>query len=140
MADGHNTEVHAGGCLCGRIRFTVTGTPDYPHTCSCPHCQKLGGGPMMAWVSFPSAGLSWTGDGGAPTWFDTYPGETARAFCPCCGSSIAARDYGDTTIGITISALDHPSDPRLIPVNQSCRDTAVSWLPQVPDTQHSSTT
>ncbi|WP_326586065.1 hypothetical protein [Streptomyces sp. NBC_01294] len=23
-----------GGCLCGAIRFTVTGPPDYPHTCA----------------------------------------------------------------------------------------------------------
>ncbi|PKT67903.1 GFA family protein, partial [Streptomyces populi] len=36
----------SGGCLCGRIRFTVKGKAVYPHTCSCSHCKKLGGGPM----------------------------------------------------------------------------------------------
>lgn len=129
-------EVREGGCLCGRIRFEVAGAPDYPHTCSCPHCRKLGGGPMMSWVGFPAAGLRWTGEGGEPAWYDTFKDETARGFCPTCGSSVAARDYGDDTIGITISALDEQDDPRLVPVNQSFRDTAVTWLPQVPDTQH----
>ncbi|MFG1648451.1 GFA family protein [Micromonospora sp. NPDC049275] len=131
------TEESTGGCLCKKIRFVVVGKPDYPHVCSCPHCQKRAGGPMQSWVGFPLAGLRWTGEGGEPTWFDTFKGETKRGFCPTCGSHVAAFDYGDTTIGITISALDNQDDPRLVPVNQSFRDDAVDWLPQVPDTQPS---
>ncbi len=131
--------VVAGGCLCGNIRFTVTDEPDYPHVCSCPHCQKRAGGPLQSWVGYPLAGLTWTGEGGEPTWYDTFKGETKRGFCPICGSHIAAFDYGDTTIGINLSALDEQDDPRLTPVNQSFRDTAVPWLDQIPDTQHSST-
>ena len=92
---------------------------------------------MQSWVSFPLAGLRWIGEGGEPTWYDTFEGETKRGFCPTCGSHVAAFDYGDTTIGINITALDDQADPRLVPVNQSFRGDAVSWLPQVPDTQHS---
>ncbi|WP_455772229.1 GFA family protein [Streptomyces lydicus] len=33
------------GCLCRRIRFTITGEADYPHTCSCTHCQRAVGRP-----------------------------------------------------------------------------------------------
>ncbi|MBB5915682.1 hypothetical protein BJY24_004594 [Nocardia transvalensis] len=33
-----------GGCLCGNIRFSATGDPDFPHLCSCEHCQKRGVG------------------------------------------------------------------------------------------------
>jgi hypothetical protein len=129
-------EVHTGGCLCGKIRFAVTGEPDYPHVCSCTHCQKRAGGPLQSWVSFPLDGLAWMGEGGEPTWYDTFKDETTRGFCPTCGSHVAALDYGDDTIGINLSALDHQDDPRLVPVNQSFRSDAVSWLPQVPDTQH----
>ncbi|QOC93499.1 hypothetical protein [Micromonospora craniellae] len=50
---------------------------------------------------------------------------------------MAAFDYGDTLIGINLTALDDQDDPLLVPVNQSFRDDAVTWLPQVPDTQHS---
>jgi len=132
-----DTESRTGGCLCGKIRVTVTGEPDYPHVCRCTHCQKRAGGPMQSWVGFPLAGLRWTGDGGEPTWYDTFEGETKRGFCPTCGSHVAAFDHGDTMIGINLSALDDQDDPRLVPVNQSFRGDAVSWLPQVPDTQHS---
>jgi hypothetical protein len=134
-----DAQVRTGGCLCGKIRFVVAGDADYPHVCSCPHCQKRAGGPMQSWVGFPLEGLRWTGDGGEPTWYDTFPDETKRGFCPTCGSHVAALDYGDTTIGINVSALDHQDDPALVPVNQSFRGDAVSWLPQVTDTQHSTT-
>lgn len=132
-----NTEILTGGCLCGKIRFTVNGEPDYPHVCSCIHCQKRAGGPIQSWVSFPLEGLRWTGEGGEPTWYDTFKDETKRGFCPTCGSHVAAFDYGDTNIGINLSALDKQDDARLVPVNQSFRGDAVSWLPQVPNTQHS---
>ena len=132
-----DTESRTGGCLCGKVRFVVSGEPDYPHVCSCAHCQKRAGGPLQSWVSFPVEGLRWTGEGGEPTWYDTFEGETKRGFCPTCGSHVAAFDYGDTMIGINLSALDDQNDPRLVPVNQSFRGDAVAWLPQVPNTQHS---
>jgi hypothetical protein len=119
-----------GGCLCGNIRFSLNGEPDYLHTCSCPHCQKLGGGPMMSWVSFPLQGLAWTGHG-EPSWHYTFPGETRRGFCPVCGSQLCALDDGGDSIAITLSALDEATG--LDPVNQSFRGDAVGWLPAVPD-------
>jgi hypothetical protein len=131
-----DAEARTGRCLCGKIRFFVIGEPDYPHVCSCTHCQQRAGGPMQSWVSFPLAGLRWTGKGGEPTWYDTFKNETKRGFCPTCGSHLAAFDYGDTAIGINLSALDDSDDRRLVPVNQSFRSDAVTWLPQVPDTQH----
>ncbi|MGW2007619.1 GFA family protein [Streptomyces nigrescens] len=33
--------LRSGSCLCRRIRFTVTGSPDYRYTCSCTHRQRL---------------------------------------------------------------------------------------------------
>jgi hypothetical protein len=127
----------AGGCLCGRIRFSVRGKAVYPHTCSCPHCQKLGGAPLMWWAGFAPDRVTWTGEGGEPTWFETFEGEAKRGFCPHCGSRIAAIDNGIPEIGINVTALDDTSSPDLVPVNQSFRGNAVHWLPQVADTQNS---
>ncbi|WP_433348235.1 GFA family protein [Microtetraspora malaysiensis] len=126
----------SGGCLCGRIRFTVRGKAAYPHTCSCPHCQKLGGGPMMWWAGFAPKDVTWTGES-EPTWFETFEGEAKRGFCPHCGSRLAAIDSDVPDLGIVVTALDDTSGLDLVPVNQSFRDNAVHWLPQVPDTQNS---
>ncbi|MFK0264736.1 GFA family protein [Streptomyces angustmyceticus] len=74
--------LRSGGCLCRRIRFTVTGSPDSPQTCSCTHCQRLSGGPMMSWVSFPLDGLVWTGDGGEPAWYYPWPDSASHLTPP----------------------------------------------------------
>ncbi|WP_260639876.1 GFA family protein [Streptomyces angustmyceticus] len=103
-------------------------------TCNCTHCQRLSGGPMMSWLSFPLSGLTWTGDGGEPAWHHTWP-DSRRGFCPDCGSQLCALDDEARSIAITLPALDDASG--LAPVDQSFRDDAVAWLPQVPDTRRS---
>ncbi|MFD5920688.1 GFA family protein [Kitasatospora sp. NPDC058201] len=131
-ATGSGIEFRSGGCLCGRIRFTVTGPVDDPHVCNCRDCAKRSGAPFQWWVGFPTVGLEWTGEGGEPTWYDTYPGETSRGFCGTCGSHIAARDYGDDTmIGILATALDdYGTDPELAPTNLNRVAEAADWLAQ----------
>jgi hypothetical protein len=124
------SDVRSGGCLCGKVRFTVTGPVDDPHVCACEHCAKRSGSPFQWWVGFRTPGLAWTG-AAEPTWFDTHPGKTARGFCPACGSHIAARDHGDDTItGILVTALDHPADPVLVPTNLNRLPEAAPWLAQ----------
>ncbi|MFD7560230.1 hypothetical protein ACFV9E_37745 [Streptomyces sp. NPDC059835] len=51
-----------------------------------------------------------------------------------CGSQLCALDDGAAGIAVTLSALGNPPD--LVPVGQSFRETAVTWLPQVPDSRH----
>ncbi|MFI1765353.1 GFA family protein [Streptomyces sp. NPDC020800] len=126
------SEVRSGGCLCGKVRFTVIGPVDDPHICACKDCAKRSGAPFQWWLGFPISGLEWTG--AEPTWFDTHPGKTARGFCPGCGSHIAALDYdyeGDSVIGILATALDrHDTDPALIPTNLNRLPEAAPWLAQ----------
>ncbi|MEU6310650.1 GFA family protein [Streptomyces sp. NPDC047014] len=129
-APSPTTTPRSGGCLCGLVTFTVAGEPDFPHACSCLHCQRLSGGPVMSWVSFPLAGLIWSG-GGEPSWYYTWP-DSRRGFCPACGSQVCALDDGADSIAVTLSALGN--SPDLVPVTQSFRETAVPWLRQVPDT------
>lgn len=127
---------HTGGCLCGRIRFTAAGPAAYPHTCHCDHCVKLSGSPVMWWVGFER--VTWTGEGGEPTWFETFPGKAKRGFCDACGTRVAAVDCDIPEIGINVPALEDTSGADLTPVNASFRENAVHWMPSVPVTQHSS--
>ena len=125
-------QVRTGACLCKKIAFTVAGGPDDPHVCACPHCSTRGGTPFQWWVGFLTANLTWTGTGQL-TWYDTYPGKTARGFCGSCGTHIAARDYdNDTLIGILATALDDRSDPALTPTNLNRIPEAAPWLAAAP--------
>jgi hypothetical protein len=122
-------KARTGGCLCGDIRYEVTGAEDFPHTCSCEHCQKLSGGPMMSWVSFPVAGFTWIGPGGEASWHYTWP-DSKRGFCPRCGSQVCAIDDGSDSICMTMSSLDDPRE--FTPVKQSFAENSVHWLPVAP--------
>ncbi len=85
----------------------------------------------MAWVDFPLATFEWTGEGGEPTWYHTWP-TTKRGFCPTCGTFVSAFDEGGDSMGVTMMALDDPS--ALVPVHQGRKDNAVPWLPVIETT------
>lgn len=89
------TKIRSGGCLCGSIRFEVTGEPGNPHTCSCDICQRHSGAPSLAWVEFERDVVTWTGEGGAPSTFRSSD-YSSRAFCPVCGSTLGAIDDAPT--------------------------------------------
>jgi len=119
-------DTYSGGCLCGNIRFTVTGKPTFPHLCSCRMCQTWSGAPTVAWVEFPLEGVSWTGPGGEPSLFRSSQ-KTRRGFCDQCGGTLAAIDDGYDKISLTIATFDEPS--KLVPGKQhSYRKSAPDWL------------
>ena len=47
-----------GGCLCGRVRYTVTGEPAFSGLCHCRNCQRCTGSAFEALIAFPAAGSS----------------------------------------------------------------------------------
>jgi len=121
--------VRSGSCLCGRVAFTVVGDPHDPHVCGCAHCATRSGALFQWWVAFPTEDLTWTAGEELLTWFDTYVGETARAFCARCGTHLAARDYTDPSLtGILVPALEDPTDPALVPSNLHRLPQAARWL------------
>ncbi|NUS73136.1 MAG: GFA family protein [Corynebacteriales bacterium] len=120
---------HTGGCLCGNIRYEAVGPIDFPHVCSCEHCQRRSGAPVTAWVDVPIDGFRWLGPGGEPTWYYTFS-DTKRGFCAICGSSVSAQDEGADTMGLAMMSLDEHR--HIVPQSQSFRNDAVSWLPHVP--------
>ncbi|WP_413813257.1 aldehyde-activating protein [Streptomyces sp. OE57] len=77
----------------------------------------------MWWVGFKT--ITWIGEGGEPTWYETFPGEAKRGFCPTCGSRVAA--------------IDNTSGEDLVPIHASFHDNAVRWLPSVAQTEPSAT-
>lgn len=44
-----------GGCLCGQIRYLVTGSPRDPHSCSCEQCRRHSGAPTQVWIELDKA-------------------------------------------------------------------------------------
>ncbi|MFJ7969638.1 GFA family protein [Streptomyces sp. NPDC096324] len=117
--------VRTGHCQCGRISYQVTGLPDDPHLCSCIHETRISGGPAVLWVGFPLDTLIWTGPGGEPKWYATYP-TLHRGFCPDCGTHlVSVADNSDMIMVTGFSLADRSGTD---PVGHSFREEAVPWM------------
>mgnify|MGYP001178227042 CR=1 FL=1 len=102
-----------GGCLCGAVRYEVTGDPMMQVACHCTDCQKASGGsPTLALVVAPGAvkvtkgtpkRFVSKGDSGA---------EVVRVFCDNCGSPLFSEpaSSGGAIMVVKIGSLDDPSD------------------------------
>ena len=93
-----------GGCLCQKVRYTISAEPISQGICYCQHCQKAGGAlgsPLLVLLdsnfSCSSADLS------------SYTSESARGsmvtrhFCRACGSPVFS-EISDAPEIITVKA------------------------------------
>lgn len=117
--------IRTGHCQCGRISYQVNGIPDDPHLCSCVHDTRISGGPAVLWVGFPLDSLIWTGPGGEPKWYATYP-TLRRGFCPDCATHLVSVADGSNMVMVTGFSLTDQSG--IEPLGHSYREDAVPWM------------
>ncbi len=104
------SEVYAGGCACGAIRYEIRGEPLVENHCQCRDCQRKSGTGHGSYLAFPRAGVELRGE--ATRW-DTRgdSGNTkTQAFCPVCGSPVYLTPAAAPDVFIVHAAsLDDPS-------------------------------
>ncbi|CBL46543.1 Conserved hypothetical protein [gamma proteobacterium HdN1] len=98
-----NTE-HAGSCLCGEVRYTVSGSFDRFFLCHCSHCRKDTGSAHAANLFASSAKLSWRSGESLVKVFQLPGTRHARSFCMICGSALPFS-IGDMTV-VPAGSLD----------------------------------
>ena len=96
---------YAGGCLCGKVRFTVDGPLDPVTYCHCGQCRRQSGH-VLAATGAPIATISIEGEGEL-TWFAASK-EAERGFCRHCGSHMFWKPASGHRIAIMAGALDGP--------------------------------
>jgi hypothetical protein len=99
-----------GGCLCGRVRYTVHGDPVFSGLCHCRNCQRYTGSAFETLMGFPVGSVSVQGE------LKTYDniGDSGRTlhrrFCPNCGSGVVAEaDLLPGLIFVLAGTLDDPA-------------------------------
>lgn len=98
--------MHTGGCLCGAVRFEVTGALRDVVLCHCAMCRKTHGH-IGAYTNAPKDSLRLTEARGLK-WFESSRA-ARRGFCNDCGASLFwERTTGDS-ISIAAGALDPPT-------------------------------
>ena len=101
-----------GGCLCGGVRYRVTGQLRDVITCHCGECRRAHGG-AAPYTACPAEDLELIAEAGL-TWIASPASTTQaeRAFCARCGSSLFWRTPGGPSISIAAGTVDEPSGLR----------------------------
>ncbi|WP_293864267.1 GFA family protein [uncultured Alsobacter sp.] len=102
MADG----IQDGGCLCGAVRFRVTGPLREIVACHCSMCRRATG-TFVAATAAADADMVVTG-ADTLTWFRSSD-EAERGFCRQCGSNLFWRRPGSGRTSILAGSLDQPT-------------------------------
>lgn len=109
---GAQEQVRArGGCLCGRVRYTVRGALRGVVLCHCGQCRRVHGH-LGAYSSAARADLDLEG-AEAIVWFATSE-RGRRGFCGICGSSLFFEPAGEDRLAIVAGTLDQPSGLEVI--------------------------
>ncbi|RYH12763.1 MAG: GFA family protein [Alphaproteobacteria bacterium] len=117
-----NETTRAGGCLCGAVRFTVSGEPYKSGLCHCSDCRHVTGSAFLAYADWRPDQFETTGQ------VATYGG---RSFCPVCGSRLFSRD--DHQVEIYLGALDDAPNG-IAPANEGWTIRREHWQPAISGT------
>ncbi|QJQ96331.1 MULTISPECIES: GFA family protein [Halomonadaceae] len=103
--------MHQGSCLCGKVRYEVSGEIDEVSMCHCTQCQKAQGSAFAAVAHIRSADFRITQGAQYLKEYRATPNK-ARVFCAECGSPLySARDDLPDTKRLRLGSLDTPVSP-----------------------------
>jgi hypothetical protein len=107
--------VIAGSCLCGAVRFEVSGPLERVAHCHCTMCQRAHGAAFATWAALPAERVRVTAGESDVTQYRSSEIGT-RSFCRVCGSSMfCTPDTHPGTIDVALGCLapDHGAIPRV---------------------------
>ena len=116
-------ELLEGGCLCGGVRYRVSGKPRTSAICHCVSCRRASGAQSVAWLVFPSEAFSFVS--GEPAEYRSSA-EVSRTFCDTCGTSLTYLHDGNLDfIDVTTASLALPD--QFPPARHVWLEDKVSW-------------
>jgi hypothetical protein len=120
-----------GGCLCGGVRFAISGPFVAAGYCHCTHCQRRTGTASSIQGRVPQDAFELTAGEDLLRSFAPPNGGRPKVFCSRCGSSLFSGDpLSDDEVVVRFGVLD--GDPGIRPQSRTYTASAVAWEP-IPD-------
>jgi len=106
-------KIRSGGCLCGGVRYQISGPCRDVINCHCENCRRTHGH-VAAYTSVRRADLKLLNQQTLQWYHDQSP-DACRGFCNCCGASLFwdAQD-GRGKLSVAAGSLDDASDLKTI--------------------------
>lgn len=113
-----------GGCLCGAVRYRVSGKPYHLTHCHCRMCRRASGAAFVTWFSVRVDQLELVQ--GSPA---RYASSTRanRTFCATCGTPLTFQLVAQPDeIDVTLCSLDQPE--LLTPEDHTWASSRLPWI------------
>ncbi|QFY60275.1 GFA family protein [Rhizobium grahamii] len=123
-------EIHAGSCLCGTVRFEVSGEFAAFFLCHCGRCRKDTGSSHAANLFSPNGRLNWISGSDRVRTYRLPETRHERSFCTECGSALPSAQ-ADGFIVVPAGSLDGPVPVR--PTAHICFASRADWDPLLED-------
>ncbi len=102
------TRTTRGSCLCGAVRFEVSGDFDAFFLCHCSRCRKDSGSAHAANLFSASATIAWLAGRERVTSWRLPRSRHARSFCGACGSALPSVQMDGALLVVPAGSLDDP--------------------------------
>lgn len=126
-----------GGCLCGGIRYRVSGKLGPAGYCHCKQCQRASGTAFAANAAVRTKYFELLSGRELVTDYESSPGKL-RSFCKRCGSPVWTRRTSEPDLlRLRLGSID--GDPERRPLAHVWVDSKAAWyeitdsLPQYPE-------
>jgi len=119
-----------GSCLCGKVKFEISGTPHSLSYCHCSRCRKTAGVFSTVMIGKAQDLKVVQGSDEIAKYVPEHPWKLERCFCRTCGTSLGDM-AGEDVYVIAASALD--DDPGIKPTLHIHTASKPHWYEIVDD-------
>ena len=112
-----------GGCLCGGVRYEITGPLFVASHCHCSMCRRQHGAAFATYAAFNPDEFKWVSGEKLVKIYEPSP-DGGWCFCSECGSSIAGTLKGKIT-SITLGTVE--GDPGIEPELHIFTGSKAQW-------------
>ncbi|MGQ0662071.1 MAG: GFA family protein [Pseudomonadota bacterium] len=105
-ASSQSAREAGGGCLCGAVRYALSGPLRPVVACHCGQCRRFHGH-FGAYTQVARQGLRFLESRGL-AWYQSSAW-ARRGFCSVCGSSLFWERLGGAAVSVAAGSLDQPT-------------------------------
>jgi len=115
-----------GGCLCGGVKYEVTGDPARFYHCHCSRCRKATGTGHASNLFFRPATLSWLSGQNHVRAFRVPDAQRfINQFCEICGGRLPRQPEATDIVVLPAGSLDE--EPPIKPQARIFNGSRASW-------------
>jgi hypothetical protein len=115
----------SGQCLCGVVKFRISGQFESFFLCHCGRCRKDSGSAHSANLFSTMAKIDWLSGKEYIKLFELSGSQHVKCFCATCGSALPFSQANDGVLVVPAGSIDSPINMR--PNAHICFSNRANW-------------